>query len=233
MERTYNKKGRLFVIEGIDGSGKTTQYNLLLTLLREKGIAHAGTSFPNYESPSGRLVKSYLDGAFGSDPGDVNAYAAASFFAVDRYASFKTDLWGGVYRGGGLVLSSRYTTSNAVHQASKLPEGARESFFEWLSVYEYGLLGLPRPDAVFYLDVPLETALSHIQKRAQSGGAAPDIHESSKKYLTDCHAAGSMAADYYGWIKIPVMRGGAMKSPEEISRLLCEKISEYITEVNL
>ena len=125
-------KGGLIVIEGIDGSGKTTQYERLMRTLSASGIGCVGTSFPNYESISGALVKAYLGGAFGNDPDSVNPYAASSFFAVDRYASFKSDRWGEEWRNGGLVISARYTTSNAIHQASKLAPDKRKEFFAWL-----------------------------------------------------------------------------------------------------
>lgn len=222
------RQGRLVVIEGIDGSGKTTQYELLKKRLKAEGVAHTGTSFPNYESLSGKLVKSYLDGYFGENPADVNAYAAASFFAVDRYISFKTDSWGKFYRNGGFVISSRYSTSNAIHQASKLPEAQRESYFKWLSEYEYMLLELPKPDEVFFLDLPLEAAISHINSREAQSNTPRDIHERNKKYLINCVKAGQHAAEYFGWTKIDLMRENRLMTPEEISKKLYEKIIKYI-----
>jgi dTMP kinase len=222
------KKGRLVVIEGIDGSGKTTQYELLKQRLNAKAVPHMGVSFPNYGSLPGRLVKNYLDGQFGKNPSDVNAYAAASFFAIDRYVSFKTDPWGDYYRNGGFVISSRYSTSNAIHQASKLPEAERESYFKWLSEYEYELLGLPKPDEVFYLDVPLEAAIMHISSRETQSNTPRDIHEKDREYLISCINTGRHAARYYGWTKVNVMCGNSMMSPEEIGNYLYEKILKYI-----
>lgn len=224
------KKGRLVVIEGIDGSGKTTQYELLQKRLDSEGVPYMGTAFPNYESPSGRLVKAYLDGAFGSNPGDVNAYAASSFFAVDRFASFKSDPWGELYRSGGLVISARYTTSNAIHQAAKLPEGERKGFFEWLSGYEYGLLGLPKPDAVFYLDISPEAAAKRVAQREAQGGAHRDIHEKNTDYLNGCAKAGRLAAAYFGWIVVPVTKGDEIIGREEIGEYLYGKIINYIRD---
>ena len=98
------------------------------------------------------MIEEYLNGNLGKNPGDVNAYAASMFYAMDRYASYKQD-WGGFYEAGGLVIADRYTTSNAVHQASKLPEGERRAFLNWLFQLEYELLGLPAPDLVLYLDM--------------------------------------------------------------------------------
>ena len=141
-------KGRLLVIEGLDGSGKATQAKLLASYLAESGCKVMEITFPDYESDSSALVKMYLSGQFGDKPDDVNPYAASSFYAVDRYASYKTK-WGSFYEAGGIVIADRYTTSNAVHQCSKLPPEQWDDFLRWAFDYEYRLLGLPAPDAVF------------------------------------------------------------------------------------
>ena len=116
--------GRLIVFEGTDGSGKATQTELLCQTLEKQGIPFRRLSFPRYSEESSALIRLYLGGAFGSHPDDVNAYAASTFYAVDRYASYKQD-WGEYYRQGGLLIADRYTTSNAVHQTSKLPPEQR------------------------------------------------------------------------------------------------------------
>ena len=121
--------GKLIIFEGLDGSGKGTQTKLTAQRLKEQGRELRQITFPDYESESSALVKMYLSGAFGDKPDDVNAYAASSFYAVDRFASYKTD-WGEFYREGGLVLSDRYTTSNAVHQCSKLPPMHWDGFLQ-------------------------------------------------------------------------------------------------------
>ena len=146
-------KGRLIVFEGTDGSGKATQSRLLCEHLRRDGVYLENINFPRYGKPSAAMVQEYLDGNLGKHPGDVNAYAASMFYAMDRYASYKQD-WGDFYEAGGLIVADRYTTSNAVHQASKLPEGERKAYLEWLFHTEYELLGLPKPDLVVYLDMP-------------------------------------------------------------------------------
>lgn len=145
-------KGRLIVLEGLDGSGKATQAKLLAAHLAAQGFSVREVTFPNYESDSSALVKMYLAGQFGDKPDDVNAYAASSFYAVDRYASYKKD-WGSFYENGGVVIADRYTTSNAVHQCSKLPPEQWEAFLGWLFDFEFHLLGLPAPDKVIYLQV--------------------------------------------------------------------------------
>ena len=144
--------GRLIVLEGLDGSGKATQAGLLYEALCGRGEQAMKITFPNYESDSSALVKMYLGGAFGQDVNDVNAYAASSFYSVDRYASYKT-LWGCFYHDGGTVIADRYTTSNAVHQCSKLPREEWDAYLAWLFDFEYRKIAIPEPDTVVYLDV--------------------------------------------------------------------------------
>ena len=135
-------KGKLIVLEGLDGSGKGTQAKLLAKHLTETDHLVREITFPDYDSDSSALVKMYLAGQFGDKPDDVNAYAASSFYAVDRYAGYKSD-WGKFYEEGGILIADRYTTSNAVHQCSKLPPEQWDAFLQWLFDYEYHLLGLP------------------------------------------------------------------------------------------
>ena len=158
------KRGRLIVIEGTDGSGKSTQFARLCRRAEHEGIAFQRLVFPQYQEESSALLRMYLNGEFGRKPGDVNAYAASSFYAVDRYASWKK-VWQGYYEAGGLVLADRYTTSNAVHQSSKVPPEERPAFFQWLFDFEYGRLGLPEPDLVLYLDMPTERAVDMLRQR--------------------------------------------------------------------
>ena len=167
--------GKLIVIEGTDGSGKSTQFRLLTQRLENENIAFRKIVFPQYSEPSSALIRMYLGGEFGTNPSDVNAYAASSFYAVDRYASYKK-VWGQWYEQGGLVVCDRYTTSNAVHQASKEPEDKRQEFLRWLYEFEYDRLGLPRPDLTLYLDVPTdftEQLLRHREQDTHTSGTAP------------------------------------------------------------
>ena len=207
--------GKLIIFEGLDGSGKGTQTQLTAEALKAEGQDLRQITFPNYQSPSSSLVKMYLGGEFGQRPDDVNAYAASSFYAVDRYASYKTD-WGSFYREGGLVLSDRYTTSNAVHQASKEPEDKREDFLNWLYDFEYDKLGLPRPDLVIYLDVPTDFTEKMLRHRETETHTQADIHEQDTQYLATCRRMGRAAAAHYGWTVIRCVRDGAMRSMEDI-----------------
>ena len=208
-------RGRLIVIEGLDGSGKGTQAKLLAKTLAEQGKRVLEVSFPNYESDSSALVKMYLAGEFGRDPSDVNAYAASSFYAVDRFASYKKD-WGRFYNEGGIVIADRYTTSNAIHQCSKLPEEEWGSFLQWLFHFEYQLLGIPAPDAVVYLRVPPEVSQKLMSGRYHGDEAKKDIHESNMAYLARSRQAADYCAKALGWTTIECTREGEMRSIEGI-----------------
>ena len=157
----------------------------------------------------------YLGGEFGNSPSDVNAYAASAFYSVDRYASYRK-VWGKWYEEGGLVVSDRYTTSNAVHQASKEPEDKREGFLNWLYDFEYDKLGLPRPDLVIYLDVPTDFTEKMLRHRETETHTHADIHEQDMQYLATCRRMGRAAAEHYGWTVIRCVRDGAMRSMEDI-----------------
>lgn len=207
--------GKLIVIEGTDGSGKSTQFALLSSRLEQEQIAFQKLVFPRYSEPSSALIRMYLGGDFGSSPNSVNAYAASTFYAVDRYASYKMD-WGQWYENGGLVVSDRYTTSNAVHQASKEPEEKREAFLAWLYDLEYGKLGLPRPDLILYLDVPTDFTETMMRRREQDTHTHADIHEQDLNYLAACRQSGKAAAAFYGWKVIQCVRDGKMRTIEDI-----------------
>ena len=219
------KKGRLIVLEGIDGSGKSTQYALLKKRFEKENIAFHSTVFPRYDEPSSALIRLYLGGAFGEKPSDVSAYAAASFYAADRYAAYKQD-WGGVYESGGLILADRYTTSNAVHQGCKVPEAELTEFFRWLYDFEHVRLALPEPDMVIYLDVDLETSLARMRRRETETHTSADIHEKDTEYLRACLKTGRLAAEYYGWHRVDFQKDGAERTMEEKSDEIFERIKK-------
>ena len=207
--------GKLIVIEGTDGSGKSTQFRLMSERLEKDGVAFKHIVFPRYSEESSALIRMYLGGQFGSSPADVNAYAASSFYAVDRFASYKMD-WGNWYESGGLVLSDRYTTSNAVHQASKEQGENRQAFLKWLYDFEYDKLGLPRPDLTIYLDVPTDFTEKMLRGREQATNTSADIHEKDMTYLATCRQCGKEAAAFYGWTVIQCVKDGQMRSIEDI-----------------
>ena len=208
--------GRLIVLEGLDGSGKSTQLELLYKNLINSGVGCKSVSFPDYDSDSSALVKMYLGGAFGSRPDDVNAYAASVFYTVDRYASYKAN-WGEFYDNGGTIVSGRYTTSNAVHQASKLTEDKWEEFLSWLYDFEYNKIGIPKPDKVIFLDMPVEVSQKLLSSRYSGDEAKKDIHESDVEYLDKCRKAAVFTAKFSGWTIISCAKNGKPRSIEDIA----------------
>lgn len=220
-------KGRLLVLEGLDGSGKATQAKLLAAHLAGSGRRVMEVTFPDYESDSSALVKMYLSGQFGSRPDDVNPYAASSFYAVDRYASYKTK-WGSFYEAGGIVIADRYTTSNAVHQTSKLPAGERRAFLDWLFDYEYGKLGLPAPTRVLYLDMPTELTEQMMRRREQQTHTHADIHEQNDAYLRACRENAAFVVDYCGWRHIDCADGSRILPPEEIAARVLREVEDLL-----
>lgn len=206
--------GKLVVLEGIDGSGKSAQYRRLVSRFEREGIKYHCIVFPRYDQESSALIRMYLGGQFGEKPEDVNAFAASIFYAVDRYASYMTD-WKEYYEQGGLVLSDRFTTSNAVHQGAKLGADEQPAFFDWLYDLEYVKLGLPRPDMVIYLDVDVETSMARMKHRQQKTGRDGDIHERDVEYLQHCLDTAHRAAAHYGWRTVDFKKDGAERAVDE------------------
>lgn len=206
----------LIVLEGLDGSGKSTQLPLLEEELRRRGPVRT-VSFPDYSSPSSALVKMYLGGEFGDKPGDVNAYAAGAFYAVDRYASFKKD-WQRDYESGVTILAGRYTTSNMIYQMEKLPRSQWEGYISWAEDFEYERLGLPRPQRVIFLDMPLDAAQKLLSKRYGGHDEKKDLHERDLRYLESCAQCARFAAEKLGWRVVECARGAEPLSIEEIHR---------------
>ena len=207
----------LVVIEGVDGSGKQTQSQMLFDRLSEK-FEVKRLAFPNYESDTSTLVKMYLGGQFGTKPEDVNAYASSTFYAADRIGSYLKE-WKADYEEGKFILCDRYTTSNAVHQAGKLEGGERDKYLEWLFDYEYNLLGLPKPDFVFFLDVPVEVSRKLMENRNNkiTGQQEKDIHEKNSEYLEKSYNNALYVAKKCGWNVIECVKDGKLRSIEDIN----------------
>ena len=207
--------GKLIVFEGTDGSGKATQSKLLFERLQREGIDCRKLNFPRYGEKSAALVELYLGGAFGTHPSDVNAYAASTFYSVNRYASYKQD-WGKYYEAGGLLIADRYTTSNAVHQCSKLPPEQWDTFLQWLFDYEYHLLGLPAPDKVIYLQVDPAVSQRLMTARYHGDETKKDVHEKDTEYLARSRRAAEYCAAHLGWDTVHCTAGEKMRSIEDI-----------------
>lgn len=220
-------EGKLIVLDGIDGCGKTTQFGLLADKLSEMNVPVKPVSFPEYDKPSAALVKMYLGGDFSDVPGGVNSYAASSFYAVDRFASYKL-YWEEAYKKGSLILASRYTTSNAIHQMGKLPKEQWAGYLEWLEDYEYNKLGLPKPDCVILLSMPLEISQKLLMERYDGDSGKKDIHESDLEYMRSCLVSAEYAAEKLGWRVVDCSEGGSIRSIQSIH----EELLNIIEEVN-
>lgn len=221
-------KGKLIVLEGIDGSGKSSQYRRLCARMENDGIDYNHIVFPRYDKESSALIRMYLKGEFGEKPSDVSAYAASTFYAVDRYASYCSD-WGKIYENGGLIISDRYTTSNAVHQGSKLDNDELPEFFDWLADLEYVKMGLPKPDLVIYLDVDIETSLRRMAKRQETTSTTADIHEKDVAYLSRCLEVAGIACEHFGWMRIPYLKDGLEREVDEKNAQIYEIVKNYIS----
>ena len=222
--------GKLIAIEGLDGSGKDTQSKILYAALQEECRSVRLLSFPDYESASSTLVKMYLAGELGKNPGDVNAYAATMMFAADRYVSYKKD-WGDFYaEEDNIILANRYTTSNAIHQLSKLDREEWDDFLAWLYDFEFGKLGLPAPDLVIYLEVKPEVTLEYVRKRSLETGREMDIHEKDKEYMLHCYKAALYAADKLGWVRIQCCDedGKGLLPIDEIQEKIQESVEKFL-----
>lgn len=220
-------KGKLIVLEGTDGTGKTTQTRIMARRLEREGAAFRIVDFPRYGSPFAAPVERYLQGDLGKKPGDVSAYAASTLYAVDRYASYKED-WGKAYEAGTLILSNRYTTSNAVHQAPKLPREERWGYLDWLFDLEYHRLALPEPDLVIYLDLPAEISAEMLQKRREATHTRADIHERDGAYLRSCREAAREIVNRLGWRRVDCAKNGTVRSPEDIHEELWELVRPLV-----
>lgn len=219
--------GKLIVIEGLDGSGKATQTGLLFDVLKARGAAVRKVSFPNYASESSSLAKMYLNGEFGRDPNSVNAFAASSFYAVDRYASYKKD-WGSFYENGGIILADRYTTSNAIHQCCKLPEEEWDAYLGWLFDFEYNKLGIPAPEKVIYLQVDVDESQQLMSGRYKGHEEKKDIHESNKAYLNRSRRAADYCARTLNWEIVCCCKDGKLRAVEDIHGEIVERMARIL-----
>ena len=221
-----NNKGKLIVIDGLDGSGKSTQLDLCAQHFEKMGKQCKKISFPDYSNPSSALVKMYLAGEFSDNADDINAYAASSFYAVDRYASYK-QFWEKDYSGGAFILAGRYVSSNAIHQMVKLDKSCWDAYLDWLGDYEYDKLGLPKADAVIFLDMPIEVSQKLLTKRYDGDEEKKDIHEANVEYLIKCRESALYAAQKLSWNVVECSENGEPLTRE----VILERILKIIGEV--
>ncbi len=218
--------GHIIILEGLDGCGKSTQLELLRTCFP----ACRFLTFPNYSSPSGEIITEYLGGRI-TDPDPLHsACSASTFYAADRYISYRKD-WIVDYAAGRSIISARYTTSNAIYQMTKLPPAAWEDYCRWLYDLEYVRLGIPAPDVVLFLDVPVEVSQSLLDARYAGSTQHKDIHEADPDYLRRCREAALYAASHdphARWEMIQCCRDGAMRPPEEIHAELAAQIRSVL-----
>lgn len=217
---------KLIVIEGLDGSGKSTQVELLEENLKNEGLKYRKIKLPDYGSPSSTLVKMYLSGDFGKDASAVNTYAASAFYAVDRYASFNLD-WKKDYESQTLIIADRYATSNSIYQMEKIPREDWDTYLEWSYDFEYRKLGIPVPDAVIFLDMPVEISQRLMTERYGGDETEKDVHESDVAFLKNCRNSALYAAKKQGWHVIECSDGNEPYPIEYIQ----EKIMKIVKEV--
>ena len=221
---------KLIVIEGVDSSGKATQTELLYNKLCEEFECVHKLSFPNYDSDSSSVVKMYLNGDFGTSADSVSGYAASTFFAVDRYASVNGE-WRDIFFSDGIVIADRYVTSNMVHQASKISDvSGKNEFLDWLYDFEYVKLGLPKPDLVIFLDMPVKYAQELMKNRKNkiNQSDVKDIHESDTEYLNTSYNNAVGVAEKYGWESISCVKDGRVRTIEDISLEIYNKVKSVL-----
>lgn len=214
---------KFIAIEGLDGSGKETQTGLLKEALQGFGLKVVSVSFPQYGKLSAALVEDYLHGGFGESANDVNAYAASSFFAMDRLVSYLKE-WRADYESADVLIADRYTTSNAIHQCSKLPKDEWPAFTDWLFDYEFRLLGLPEPDVVVYLRLDIETSQRLLEERYGGDASKRDIHECDMDYLRQSHEAADWCSECLSWFTIECASDGALRNKGDVHNEIMKRL---------
>jgi dTMP kinase len=218
--------GKFIAIDGLDGSGKGTQSEILAKRLTAEGKKVRLISFPMYENDSSTFVKMYLDGKFGDKPSDTNAFSASMFFACDRYISFVTDWKKDYIDKDTYIIANRYTSANAVHQLSKLPKEEWDSFISWLWDFEFSKLALPKPDKVIYLELPPKLSLSLVQSRSDSTGQKQDIHEKDKEYMSHCYDAALYSCEKLSWCKVKCYNGDTIRQIDDIAEEIYNEVKK-------
>ena len=214
-------------MEGLDGSGKSTQTALLEKYLSDSNKTFKKIKLPDYDSPSSTLVNMYLGGEFGKSATDVNAYAAGAFYAVDRFASYKLK-WKEDYEKGTLILADRYATSNSIYQMEKIDESEWDNYLSWSEDFEYNKIGIPKPDLVIYLDMPVGISQRLMSSRYGGDEGKKDVHEANVEFLNNCRKSALYAAKKQGWRVIACAENGEPLPIEKIHESIVNIVREEL-----
>lgn len=221
--------GKLIIIEGLDGCGKSTQTALLEKYFEDNSVKFKKIKLPDYDSKSSTLVKMYLGGEFGKNADDVNAYAAGAFYAVDRFASYKLD-WGKDYENGALILADRYATSNSIYQMEKIDEDKWDEYLDWSADFEYNKIGIPRPDLVIFLDMPVDVSQKLMTSRYNGDEGKKDVHEANVDFLNNCRKSALYTAKKQGWAVVPCSDGINPLPIKEIHNTILDFVKKELKE---
>jgi len=223
------ERGKLIALEGIDGSGKRTQLDLLASALEGRGLAAFRIGFPRYESFYGKLVGQFLNGEFGALDA-VDPHLSALLYAGDRLEA-KPEIETAL-AAGKIVLADRYIGSNLAHQTARVAPDKREQFLAWLKRLEYGLYDLPAEDLVVYLRVPVAEAhrLVGLKSARAYTNLKRDIQEADIKHLEETAIIYERLATGANWARIDCINpaSGVLYSPEEIHRAVLQAVDTRI-----
>ncbi|MBP6060922.1 MAG: deoxynucleoside kinase [Candidatus Pacebacteria bacterium] len=228
-----NKRGKLIVIDGIDGSGKSTQINLLIRHLRKEGRRVKLIDFPEYYSNFfGKFIGHCLSEQYYNFV-KVHPKIASVIYAADRFESKnKIEKW---LKEGNIVIANRYASANQIHQGGKISNPKkREAFISWLADMEYGVFKIPKPDVVFYLNLPMTVVFRLIKERNKKSvrnylGSKKDLVEKDKNYMENSHKSALwLSKTQKNWIKIECMQGGELNTIENIHQEIYEKVKKII-----
>lgn len=221
--------GKLIIVEGLDGCGKSTQTALLEKYFEDNSVKFKKIKLPDYDSKSSTLVKMYLGGEFGKNADDVNAYAAGAFYAVDRFASYKLD-WGKDYENGTLILADRYATSNSIYQMEKIDEDKWDEYLDWSADFEYNKIGIPKPDLVIFLDMPVDVSQKLMTSRYNGDEGKKDVHEANVDFLNNCRNSALYTAKKQGWAVVPCSDGINPLPIKEIHNTILDFVKKELKE---
>jgi dTMP kinase len=222
-------RGKLIVIEGIDGAGKQTQADLLARAFEQRGLPFVRFSFPRYESSFGHLIGRFLNGEFGPLSA-VDAHFSALLYAGDRFEA-KAELEDAL-NSGRVIVMDRYIASNLAHQAARVPAEKRAEFIDWLRQLEYGIYALPAEDLVMYLRVPAQEGHRLVGLKSARNYTAKqrDLQESDLAHLNEAARVYNQLAQAPNWVTLDCFdcKTGKHRTPEEIHQDVIEVIDARV-----